>query len=162
MYGDEPVLFRTGPHWMSEDFTMGLGFLLVVYAIVAPMVDPQLLAYAAIPAAPLLIRIAVELPRFWRFETVLTSRRLVINVGTLRDVYHTLRVADMVGARLEQRWLGKLLGYGSVAIAMRGEDATGRPKTGTITLDHVRQPEGLAKAISSAVEAMATEDRTAR
>ncbi len=162
MYGDEPVLFRTGPHWMSEDFTMGLGVVLLVYVIVAPMIDPALLGYAVIPAVPLLIRIAVELPRFWRFETVLTSRRLIINVGTLRDVYHTLRVRDMVGTSLEQGRLGKLLGYGSVAITMRGEDATGKPKTGTITLDHVRKPEGLAKAVGSAVEAMGTEDLTAR
>lgn len=151
MYTDEPVLFRGGPHWMSEDITIGLALLLVGYSIGATLIDPALLRYSVIAAVPLLIRLATELPRYWRFETVLTSRRLVLNVGMLRDIYQTLLVRDMVSVRVERGRLGRLLGYGSVAITMRGQDATGAPKQGTITLDHVRDPKTLAVALRQAM-----------
>ncbi len=151
MYADEPVLLRSGPHWMSEDITIGLALLLAAYSLAALFLEPSLLIYAVIPAVPLLLRLAIELPRYWRFETVLTSRRLILNVGTLRDIYQTLLVRDMVSVRVIRGRTGRLLGYGSVAITMQGEDATGTPKQGTITLDHVRDPKALAETLRSAM-----------
>lgn len=151
MYADEPVVFRTGPHWMSQDVLFGLSMALLVYIVLARIYDPSLVRYAIIPAVPLAIRLASELPRYWRFETVLTPRRLIVNVGTIRDVYHTLLVRDMLAASARRSKLGRVFGYGEVSVVLETIDPRGRTHRGAYTLDYIRDPDGLARALREAM-----------
>jgi len=152
MYADEPVLFRTGPHWMSQDVIFGLALGLVAYVALARALAPSLVRYAIIPAVPLAIRLLSELPRYWRFETVLTARRLIVNVGTVRDVYHTLWVRDMLAASASTSRAGRVLGYGQVSVVLETTDLAGRTHRGAYILDYVRDAEGLARALRAAME----------
>ncbi len=149
---DEPVLCRTGPHWISQDVTVGLAGATVFawFAGVAAGIDGWRLAL--LPGIPLMLRLAFDLPRYWRFETVVTTRRIVINIGTVRDIYHTLRVRDVVGVELRENLLGRLLGFGEVILELEGVDAEGQVHRGVYALDYVRRPRELRDAIVEATE----------
>ncbi len=151
MYADEPVLFRTGPHWMSQDVLFGLALLLGLYVLFASIFEPSLVRYAIIPAVPLAIRLLSEIPRYWRFETILTARRLIVNVGTVRDVYHTLWVRDMLAASARKGTLGRFFGYGEVSVVLETVDPRGTKHRGAYTLDYIRDPDGLARAVRKAM-----------
>ena len=127
MYADEPLLVRTGPHWVSNDITIGLAALAVGMLAFALVFQREWWIFSLLPASVLVIRLAIDLPRFWRFEVVLTTRRLVVNVGTLRDVYHTLNLKHVVGIDLNEDFFGRLLGYGEVVIDLEAE-SPGKPR----------------------------------
>lgn len=149
---DEPVLCSTGPHWISQDVTLMLGAAVLFAAAAGSLTGLGAWRLAIIPLVPLLLRLAFDVPRFWRFETTVTTRRIVVNVGTVRDVYHTLRVRDVVGVELRQNLLGRLLGFGEVIIELEARDPDGIMHRGVYALDYVRDPEGLRDSIVDAVE----------
>lgn len=153
-YADEPVVFRTGPHWISTDMTLGLGALVAGSAAYAYFVDPNFWRFVGIPLAPFLIRLAVDIPRYWHFSVVLTSRHLVVDVGIVRDVYHTLRLAHIRDVRLEQTGLGRVLGYGDVHVLLDAIDENGRRHTGTYSMRFVRDPVRFHDALVRAVRAV--------
>jgi hypothetical protein len=136
---------------MSNDISIGLGALALGAVLWALLVDPEWWRFALLPAVPLVIRLAVELPRYWRFEVVLTSRRLILNVGTLRDVYHTLRLAHIKRVRLFESRTGELLGYGQVVVWLDARSPDGKRHVGTYAMDYVRRPRELNDAIVDAV-----------
>jgi hypothetical protein len=151
-YADEPVLYRTGPHWVSQDITLMLAGTTLATLFVGYLAGGQLWRLAVLPGVPLLVRVAVDLPRFWRFETTLTTRRLVVNVGSVRDVYHTLRLRDIVGLEVRENALGRLLGFGELIIELSAVDPQGTAHEGVYALDYVRDPRVLRDSILEALE----------
>lgn len=147
---DEPVLFRTGPHWVANDITLGLAAITAVAWLYAGLLDPTFVRFAAIPTVPFVMRLAVDIPRYWHFGVVLTTRRLVIDVGIVRDVYHRLRVAHIRQVTLSQNTLGQLLGFGDVEVTLDAVDGEGQRHHGTYLMAYVRRPRELADAIREA------------
>jgi len=151
-YADEPVLFSTGPHWVSQDLTIMLAGTTFATFAVGYLAGQGFWRLAVLPGVPLLVKIAQDLPRFWRFETILTSRRLVVNIGSLRDVYHTLRLRDISGVELRENLLGRLFGFGELIIELEAVDDEGVTHRGIYALDYLRNPRGLRDAILDAIE----------
>lgn len=147
---DEPVLFRTGPHWIANDITIGLAILTVVSLVLTFTVDRSWLRFAAIPMVPLMLRLLVDVPRYWHFGVVLTSRRLVVDVGIVRDVFHTLRLSHVRSVTMRQNPLGALLGFGEVEVVLDAVDGNGKRHHGTYAMSYVRRPKELRDAILDA------------
>lgn len=153
-YADEPVLFRTGPHWISQDLTVGLAAVVAAMSLLAFFVEDNLWPLVLLPTAPLVVKLSVDLPRYWRFETVLTSRRLIINVGLVRDVYHAVLLRHVRDVNVKQNALGRLLGFGRVTVGLSGVSPDGELHSGTYVLDYVRQPRELGETILKALETL--------
>ena len=153
-YADEPVLFRTGPHWISQDLTVGLAAVVLAMSLLAFFVENNLWPLVLLPVAPLVVKLSMDLPRFWRFETVLTSRRLIINVGLVRDVYHAVLLRHVRDVAVKQNALGRLLGFGRVTIGLSGVSPDGELHSGTYVLDYVRRPRELGEAILHSLDTL--------
>jgi uncharacterized membrane protein YdbT with pleckstrin-like domain len=152
IYADEPVVFRTGPHWMAYDTTVFL--VAITAAIVAGtwLVSPEYMRFALIPAAALAIRLAIDLPRYWRFGIILTTRRLFVNVGTVRDIYHTINLKHVQSVEVRIEGLGRVLRYGEVELELEGVSPDGEVHQGTYLLDYVQRPRELAEALTRQLE----------
>ncbi|MDA3935452.1 MAG: PH domain-containing protein [Actinomycetota bacterium] len=153
-YADEPVLFRTGPHWVSQDLTLGLAGVVLAMSALAFFVEDKLWPLVLLPTAPLVVKLVIDLPRYWRFETILTSRRLFINVGLLRDVYHTVLTRHIRSVEVRQNVIGKALGFGRVTVVLRGTSPDGVVHSGIYVLDYVRRPRELGDAILRVLETL--------
>jgi hypothetical protein len=108
---------------------------------------PDYLRFAVLPVVAVAIRLAIDLPRYWRFAIIVTTRRLFVNVGTVRDIYHTINLKHVRSVQVRQNRLGRVLRYGEVALELEGESSDGEVHTGSYLLDYVRRPRELCEAV---------------
>lgn len=151
---DEPIVHRAGPHWVSQDITLALAALVLGTVLWSWLIDPGFIRFVIIPAVPLVLRLAVDIPRYWHFEVVLTTRRLVVNVGIVRDVFHELPVSEIAHVSTRRNALGRLMGFGDVDVVVESPGPAGEAVRGTYTMRYVRRPEELAEAVRGASEAL--------
>ncbi|MDH4140059.1 MAG: PH domain-containing protein [Coriobacteriia bacterium] len=150
MYADEPVLVRTGPHWVSNDLTIGLATLVIGMFAVAFVFQPDRWWIAIPPVSVVVVRVGVDLPRHQRFDVTLTTRRLVLGMGMMGVEYHTINLRHVVSVEVRRDSLGRALGYGEVVIELEAVSSDGEKHFGTYLLEFVRDPDDLKDALESA------------
>jgi uncharacterized membrane protein YdbT with pleckstrin-like domain len=160
IYADEPVVFESGPHWMAYDTTLYMVLGTAIIVLLTWLLAPEYLRFVLLPIAAVLIRIAMDLPRFWRFSIVVTTRRVFVNVGTMRDIYHTIHLKHVRSVEARTNNLGRLLRYGEVELDLEGMSPDGEVHKGTYLLDYVRRPVELKEAIADSVALLMLEEST--
>lgn len=132
---------------MAYDTTLLLvgGSLAILLA--TGLLAPQYLRFAVLPVIAVAVRLGIDLPRYWRFAIIVTTRRLFVNVGTVRDIYHTINLKHVVRVDVRANELGRALRYGVVELELEGESSDGQVHRGTYLLDYVRRPYELCEAL---------------
>jgi hypothetical protein len=129
---DETVVFQTGLHPVVLGGTVGLAaFVVGVTALIVFRNDlPGGTVVRLWLAAAVVVAVAFVSPlaRWRTFAMVLTSRRLLATVRVLRAQTVEVPLRDLEAVSVEQTWVGRLLGYGTVHVLGRNGELESFPR----------------------------------
>ncbi|HEY6930322.1 MAG TPA: PH domain-containing protein [Thermoanaerobaculia bacterium] len=145
----ENLEYRARYHWViyrSSLLLLLLGFLLAAGGIYAWRVDPAdptgrwiglaALAFGAIAGIMAIVRRV----RISADEFVVTNRRVIRKVGLVSREIEQAPLDKIQDITVDQGWLGRLLGFGTVTLETASE-------RGTLVFPTISEPEGLRNAL---------------
>ena len=145
----ENLEYRARYHWVvyrSSLLVLFLALLLGAGGVYAWRVDPAdrvwrwillgALAFGAIAGLMALVRRV----RISADEFVVTNRRVIRKVGLVSREIEQAPLEKIQDITVDQGWLGRLLGFGTVTIETASE-------RGTLVFPTIAQPEGLRNAL---------------
>jgi uncharacterized membrane protein YdbT with pleckstrin-like domain len=139
----ENILFSTGYHWL---YWVGVALLMSPFIAVGAVSFPysvwdfMLLGVFAVPCWFGLVRFIHGIA----LEVAVTSDRFVKKTGLISIVTQEVNLVEIEKVNLEQSILGRLLGYGSIAVHGTG--------AGEIEVHMITDPAGLRREIQTARE----------
>jgi uncharacterized membrane protein YdbT with pleckstrin-like domain len=119
---EEQVLYSTRLHWLV--YAMPIAIMLVGVAVFVALtreVDPKTAAIAG--AIPFALGVAIWLARWIRVrasEFAVTSKRVVVKLGVVRRRTLELLLRQVEAIEVEQTFMGRILGYGTITIVGTG------------------------------------------
>ncbi len=145
---DEELLAELRPHWIflfGPLFTsIGVWAALIVLVVLwrnAPSwLNYPILILAVIPGLWLLGRFV----RWRSYVVALTSTRILVREGIIGRDTVQLRLQRITEVNIRQRLIERVLGTGSLIIAVQGEDDS-------LTLEYMRRPAVVQRVINSQI-----------
>jgi membrane protein YdbS with pleckstrin-like domain len=145
----EAILYRARYHWVIYRGSLALATVAIVLGIAALIARDRIPEAGAARAlwiaagAFLAVALVAFLARYLRAgvdEFVVTNRRVMRKVGLLsREIEHA-PVEKIQDITIEQGWIGRLLGFGTVVLETASE-------RGTLAFPEIARPEAFRNAI---------------